>query len=582
MFIHYAAPEIIKNLEYDEKCDLWSLGATLYELYFGDLPFYNLEDSNYIFELTEFTNNFIIEKIYDEKNFIYKKSNIPTLDILFKRLLAINPKERMTYEEFFEYIFNDNFMKTDVICLNNNKKYKEVYDIILKEPIIIRHWITCQPFEEFIIKNLKRLGHLFEHNFPNIINIYNKYKLGNKYNNIIYYDENSNNLNSIYKECDEFEIILNQGSFIFCRNIESLNLIKEEILRKNKKDRRILFNIIVTGSKCEKIMNFLEENQQFKKCIKNVSIYCMNKNNYLPLKEKYEIIEDIHTHKSSIFKFINDSSSQEIKNFQLTKIITYENYLKKYKYIHFKMSQFYGKLTKEELGKYLKEMKLSSNSKYKLIFDDNFEKIDSLISKQYLENTFYDELDIIDILYKSNNDDPFIYFLYITSRIKYFLDNYAKENNMYYKENKKILYKGDKLYSSSLIKYERIKGKIILFPTFTTVYENENLANIYSGRNNSKELYKTSLKFSVIFIITNLFKDNWISNIVNINKERDNILLFQPFSFFHVKDVIINYEKYTADIYLETIGKVEILEEKIRLGKSIKYNEKQNIMEIEK
>ena len=306
----------------------------------------------------------------------------------------------------------------------------------------------------------------------------------------------------------------------------------------------------------------------------------MNKNNYLPLKEKYEIIEDIHTHKSSIFKFINDSSSQEIKNFQLTKIITYENYLKKYKYIHFKMSQFYGKLTKEELGKYLKEMKLSSNSKYKLIFDDNFEKIDSLISKQYLENTFYDELDLIDILYKSNNDDPFIYFLYVTSRIKYFLDNYAKENNMYYKENKKILYKGDKLYSSSLIKYERIKGKIILFPTFTTVYENENLANIYSGRNNSKELYKTSLKFSVIFIITNLFKDNWISNIVNINKERDNILLFQPFSFFHVKDVIINFEKYTADIYLETIGKVEILEEKIRLGKSIKYNEKQNIMEI--
>ena len=124
--IHYAAPEIIKNLEYDEKCDLWSLGITLYELYFGDLPFYNLEDSSCIFELTKFTNNFIIEKIYDEKNFIFKKSKIPTLNILFKRLLTINPKERMTYDEFFEYIFNDNFMKKDVICLNNNKKYKEV------------------------------------------------------------------------------------------------------------------------------------------------------------------------------------------------------------------------------------------------------------------------------------------------------------------------------------------------------------------------------------------------------------------------------------------------------------------------
>ena len=32
--IFYAAPEIIKNISYDEKCDLWSLGVTLFELYF--------------------------------------------------------------------------------------------------------------------------------------------------------------------------------------------------------------------------------------------------------------------------------------------------------------------------------------------------------------------------------------------------------------------------------------------------------------------------------------------------------------------------------------------------------------------
>ena len=579
--IFYAAPEIIKNLEYDEKCDLWSLGVTLHELYFGNIPFYNLEDSIALYDQTPFTNNFIIEKIYDEKKFIFKKSKIPTLDILFKRLLTINPNERMTFDEFFEYIFNDNFMKKDVIVLNNNKKYKEVYDIILKEPVIERVYLTCPPFEESIIENLKRIGNVLKYNFPNIINIYNNYKFGNKYNNIIYYDENTNNLNSIYKECDEFEIILNQGSFILCRNIESLNLIKEEILRKNKKDRRIIFNIIVTGSKCEKIMNFLQENQQFKNCIKNVSIYCMNKNKYLPFKEKYEIIEDIHIHKSTIFKFINDSSSQEIKNFSSTKIITYENYLKKYKDIHFKISQFYGNLTNEKFEEYLKEMKLPSKFKYKFRFDDNFENIERLINEKYLEKTFYDDLDKIDVLYRTN-DDLFEYFLYATARIKYFLDNYAKEYNKYYNENKKVLYKGDKLYYSSLLKYERIKGKIILFPNFTNVYENENLANIYSGRNNSIELYKNSLKFSVIFIITNIIQDNWISNIINLNEKKINILLFQPFSFFHIKDVKINLEKYTADIYLETIGKVEILEEKIRLGKTIKYNEKKNIIEIEK
>ena len=78
--------------------------------------------------------------IQDEENFLFQKTykkneqpKIPTLDILFKKLLTINPKNRMTYKDFFDYVFSDDFMKEGVICVNNNPKYKQIFDNILKE-----------------------------------------------------------------------------------------------------------------------------------------------------------------------------------------------------------------------------------------------------------------------------------------------------------------------------------------------------------------------------------------------------------------------------------------------------------------
>ena len=62
--------------------------------------------------------------------------------------------------------------------------------------------------------------------------------------------------------------------------------------------------------------------------------------------------------------------------------------------------------------------------------------------------------------------------------------------------------------------------------------------------------------------------------------ETEKEILIQPFSFYRVIDVNLNEDNFTADISLETIGKKEILEEQIKLGKKIEYNEKENIMEI--
>ena len=103
-------------------------------------------------------------------------------------------------------------------------------------------------------------------------------------------------------------------------------------------------------------------------------------------------------------------------------------------------------------------------------------------------------------------------------------------------------------------------------------------------RNKAKDVYETNLKFSVVFIIKNLYKNGWISSGINIQKESvfpgEKEHLFQPFTFYYVQDVKIDLENYTADIYLKTVGKLEILEEKIKYNKDIHYSKTRNIIVI--
>ena len=77
-----------------------------------------------------------------------------------------------------------------------------------------------------------------------------------RYNNIIYYDENVGYMGSINEDIDYFERNT-PGAFILCSSMQSLDLIKEEIIRANKKDERITFYIITTGSTFEKIKVYL-------------------------------------------------------------------------------------------------------------------------------------------------------------------------------------------------------------------------------------------------------------------------------------------------------------------------------------
>ena len=421
-----------------------------------------------------------------------------------------------------------------------------------------------------------------------------------KYNNIIYYNENIRELNSIYKDSNFFERNT-LGAFILCTDLDSLNLIRGEILKKIEEDGRIKFNLILGDFNINNFQNFINQNEEFSNCIQNTCIYTKNLNKYLNLNIGSLKIINIYNNKEEVKNFIIKFSSENIKCYPLKKLITYQDYLDKYKIFHYEIAKFYGDLSPETYKKYIEKIKffieeedqrkeLLNKNKNKvldgfIIFDlkRDLNIVDQLIIREWTKDSF--DLDLNKWL--SNLD---IYYCeavaYFTSRIMYSLNSYGIKENKFVDINKKILYGGEKMSYSHLLAYKREKGKIITFSSLFETFSDKRIGDIYSGRKDSKTIYKSECLFSTNFILEIHYKNNFISNGINIENisvfrsEREH--LFQPFSFYFLKDVIIDTNNYTADIYLETIGKLEILEEQIKKGKEIEYNENQKIMQVEK
>ena len=87
------APEILKGEEYNNKCDLWSLGIIIYQLYTKKIP-YNGEVDNEILEQIKNIGQSILDKIKDEK-----------LKDLLSKLLIEDPDKRISWEEYFKHDF---------------------------------------------------------------------------------------------------------------------------------------------------------------------------------------------------------------------------------------------------------------------------------------------------------------------------------------------------------------------------------------------------------------------------------------------------------------------------------------------
>ena len=588
--LRYMAPEILNGEEYNRKIDIWSLGCILYELFTLKPCF----DCPYI--------NGLINQIISGK---HGKIDIKKYNSQWQNLIDISLKldchERPEIDEILNLIhkigqqitFSDNknlqVTKLDEISRNIlknkfNDNHPDIKNNQLKKDIVLK-----KKDEPILTQDIfNKIISLLTSGYFSDINKYIDKTIGNKINNIIYYEERINNFDLI-NDISLLEKNTN-GAFIFCTNLESLKIITEEILSVFKRDNRIKFNLIIGENNMEKVIDFLEANKDSYKFIENKCLYTNKSLKY----NNYETNIPIYKNKNEIINYINEFSTDEIKPYPLETLITFEIYLEIFKKEHFLISQFYGNLNietfKENYNKNNEYINKNDSENILSLIDDGFitfdikkdiDTLEKLTIEDYTKNTFYSGLNKW-LRSGITSKKIILAFKHWYSRFMYYLNLYAQQNKKFI--NKEIeLYHGCRLPYSILLKYERAKGKIILSTGFKSTSDEKNVAIAFSFRKKSSDLYKNRHLFSVIFIIRNIYKNNLIPNGIEVNYSEFNYekeVLFQPFSFFYVKEVKIDLSNYTADIYLDTIGKKEILEEQIKYGKNIKYNENEKIMEV--
>ena len=89
--LNFVAPEILKKEEYNEKCDLWSLGIIIYTLAYNEYPY--KDDTN---------SENILSQI---KKKLKIKTNNENLDDLLESLLIEDPNNRINWNDYFNHPF---------------------------------------------------------------------------------------------------------------------------------------------------------------------------------------------------------------------------------------------------------------------------------------------------------------------------------------------------------------------------------------------------------------------------------------------------------------------------------------------
>ena len=87
------APEILEGEDYNDKCDIWSLGITIYYLHTKDLPYKGKCEAKILKDIKKLGLS-VLDRI-----------NNQNLKDLLSKMLKIDPNERISWDDYFKHPF---------------------------------------------------------------------------------------------------------------------------------------------------------------------------------------------------------------------------------------------------------------------------------------------------------------------------------------------------------------------------------------------------------------------------------------------------------------------------------------------
>ena len=196
---YYMAPEIMELTEennYNYKCDLWSLGIIIYELFFKERPYKGI------------TEHAILEEIKNFGKKRLKKTGDLNLDDLISKLLEKDPEKRLTWEKYFNHpFFNE-------ITIIYNKKFIFGNQIkIFGSDFVKNNFSICKIIYKGKYYNLKEYFEIKkDEEFLEI-----------KLNGII----NSTNISYMFSNCNSLELIKDISKWNFINIIDMSGMFYE-------------------------------------------------------------------------------------------------------------------------------------------------------------------------------------------------------------------------------------------------------------------------------------------------------------------------------------------------------------------